>query len=153
MEKLPFVFIIFFLFTAPAFAQEACLQKANTQVEMDRCGDITPDEADKELNRVYSTIKLVYKDNKEFLSALKKSQLAWLKFRDAEYETRYPGKEKQFLYGTAYRDCAPLLEAELTIKRIIELRRWLTGIAEGDVCSGSIMRPETIRENLKSAKH
>jgi uncharacterized protein YecT (DUF1311 family) len=149
MKKLPFIFIVPLLFNGGAFAGEACLQNAYTQAEMSKCKDITSEEADKELNRVYNAIKKVYQDDPKFLNALKKSQLAWLKFRDAEYETRYPGKDKQGTYGTTYSMCIDIVDANITIQRVIELKRWLRGVREGDVCAGSVKRPDAIQENLK----
>lgn len=152
MKKLRFVFIMSLLFNDAAFADEACLQNGYTQAEMSKCEDVTSEEADKELNRVYNAIKNVYRDDSEFLNALKKSQLAWIKFRDAEYETRYPIKDKQKGYGTSYSMCIDIAEANITIQRIIELKRWLIGTRESDVCAGSVMRSDAIQAKLKSVK-
>lgn len=152
MKKISLVFALSLLFNGAVLANDACIQNAYTQPEMDKCGEITPGEADKELNRVYSTINQVYRGDKEFLTALKKSQLAWIKFREAEYEAHYPSKDKQAMYGTAYSMCIDLVEVDITIHRIVELKRWLKGVGEGDVCGGSMMRPQAIQEKLKSVK-
>jgi uncharacterized protein YecT (DUF1311 family) len=131
-------------FSATANADQLCLRSANTITEIEKCGTITAKEADKELNRVYQEIRKIYKDDIEFLNALKKSQLAWIKFRDAEYEAMYPGKNKLAAYGTAHTMCAESFLSEITLKRIVELKRWLVGISEGDLCSGSVKSPEEI---------
>jgi hypothetical protein len=50
----------------------------------------------------------------------------------------FPAKDKQANYGSVYPMCAANLLSELTEARIKQLRVWLVGSEEGDVCSGSV---------------
>lgn len=45
-------------------------------------------------------------------------------------------------YGSSYPMCVSAYKAELTRARIRELRRWLDGIDEGDICGGSVKTKE-----------
>ncbi|HED33095.1 MAG TPA: DUF1311 domain-containing protein [Gammaproteobacteria bacterium] len=135
-------------FSFAAFGKKtgSCLEKANTQSEMNHCKGISFEKADAELNRVYKLIRKVYKNDKEFLSGLKKSQLIWIKLRDADMEMRFPSESEQYQYGSAFPMCHSVIEKTLTLQRIEYLKQWLEGIEEGDVCSRSIKQPYQIRE-------
>lgn len=150
--SLAIIFSLCISFNVYGKGADHCLENANTQSEMDRCAGIDFQKADRELNRVYKRILKAYKNNKEFLSKLKKSELAWLKLRDADMEMRFPLKDKQSQYGSVYPMCYSEIETTLTLQRIAYLKQWLAGIEEGDVCSGSIKRPDEIRDALKSKK-
>jgi len=150
MKKISLAIIVSFCFTLIVFGEEVndCLENAVTQSEMNHCEGVNFDKADAELNRVYKLIRKVYKDDKEFLSKLKKSQLAWIKSRDADMEMRFPLEDKQSQYGSVFPMCNSIIEITLTLQRIEYLKQWLEGIEEGDVCSGSIKRPSQIKEAL-----
>src|SRR5262245_60054345 len=90
--------------------------------------------ADMELNRVYKEVLSVYKDDKDFIKNLRIAQQAWLKFRDAHLEALYPKADKQAAYGSVYPMCAGNVLAGLTEARTKQLRIWLEGIEEGEVC-------------------
>ena len=93
---------------------------------------------DAEMNRVYAAVRQAYADDAEFLASLKIAQQAWLAFRDAHLESRYPGRDKRVRYGSVYPDCAAGLLAKITRVRTEQLRAWLRGLPEGEVCTGSI---------------
>jgi len=151
MIKMKSIIIASTLLPCSLFAQQgnSCLQDAFTQSEMTRCEGMNFATADAELNRVYSLIRKIYKDDDEFISKLKSSQLAWIKLRDADLEMMYPLEDKQLQYGSAYPMCASGFVTTLTLQRVEYLKKWLVGIGEGDVCSGSIKRPFQIEELIK----
>ncbi len=143
------IFISLFLpFTA--FGQDvgACLEMAITHSEMNRCEGVNYEKADAELNRVYKRIQKVYKDDEEFLSKLKISQRTWIKLRDADLEMHFPKDNKQAQYGSVYPMCHSGVSTALTLQRVEYLKQWLEGVEEGDVCSGSIKRPDEINEAI-----
>ncbi|WP_022822498.1 lysozyme inhibitor LprI family protein [Hymenobacter norwichensis] len=100
-------------------------------------------QADKKLNVLYRQILTLYASNPVFLKAFKASQVAWLKFRDAQEEALYPtqpGQSKQVTYGSVYTSCNCAVLTDLTTARNRQLQLWVDGIEEGDVCSGSVRR-------------
>ena len=94
-------------------------------------------KAEKEINAVYQQILQQYSTDKEFVTNLKAAQRLWIQFRDAEIKARYPNQTPGY-YGSVYLTCVSDLKTQLTNERIKTLKLWLTGIQEGDVCSGSI---------------
>lgn len=118
--------------------QQGCEAHASTQAVLNQCATDQLNEVDKELNRVYQAILSQYEEDHEFLEKLRKAQRAWLKFRDAELEARFPAEQKQAHYGSVYPMCAAHYLVQLTQERIKQLRKWLEGVDEGDVCAGSV---------------
>jgi uncharacterized protein YecT (DUF1311 family) len=96
--------------------------------------------ADSELTKVYEEVLGKYKSDPEFIGKLKAAQRAWIQFRDAHLEARFPKEDKRAEYGSVYPVCAGQILAELTEARTKQLRAWLDGTVEGDACSGSIGR-------------
>lgn len=143
------IFISIFL-PVTTFGQDvdACLEKAMTQSEMNRCEGVNYEKADAELNRVYKLIQKVYKDDGEFISKLIISQRTWIKLRDADLEMHFPKENKQTQYGSVYPMCHSGVSTALTLQRVEYLKQWLEGVEEGDVCSGSIKRPSEINEAI-----
>ncbi len=97
--------------------------------------------ADDELNRVYREIRRRYSDRPIFLEKLKLAQRAWIAFRDAELDALYPPTEygdQRASYGSMFPMCYGNAKERLTRERTQQLRRWLDGIKEGNVCGGSI---------------
>ncbi len=107
-----------------------------TQADMNHQAYQDWKKADDELNQVYNQILKKYKDDKVFISKLQKAELAWIKFKDAEIEAIYPDEDKRN-YGSVYPMCVSGIATEMTQQRIKELKLWLKGIAEGEVCAGS----------------
>jgi uncharacterized protein YecT (DUF1311 family) len=123
--KISFLTIIILTFT---FAE----QKAEPECDYN--------QVDKKLNTIYNSILSQYKDYTLFINRFKEAQRAWLKYRDAHLESRFPTKIKgnQYSeYGSIYPQCACIELKELTEERIKILEKWLDGTVEGDVCSGS----------------
>jgi uncharacterized protein YecT (DUF1311 family) len=110
---------------------------AQTQQEMNTDAAQKYKLSDKELNLVYQKILLEYKSDSEFIKKLKVTQNLWIKFRDAEVVARFPNKEPNY-YGSFHSVCHYDYLAELTDKRINDLKVWIIGMQEGNVCSGSV---------------
>lgn len=147
MKKIIFSFILLAIgFSLGVFVPlkqnsvQANNEKSNsiqTQADMNKQAYQEFKKADDELNRVYSQILNKYKNDKIFISKLQKAELAWIKYRDAEIEAIYPEEDKMLNYGTSYPVCVNLALLEMTKYRTKELKLWLKGIQEGEVCAGS----------------
>lgn len=129
-----------------AHAQDPC--SGATQSDMSQCAAGHFKQADAELNQVWQQIQSKYADQPLFLARLKLAQRAWLKFRDAEMDATYPlakGQDPRAQYGSVYPMCVSESRATLTQQRIKQLRVWLNGVEEGDVCAGSVKRPSELK--------
>ena len=108
-----------------------------TQLEMNQEEQNKYLKADKELNNVYNQILKEYKTDTEFVKNLKIAQRIWIQYRDAEMKSKYPDRE-QGHYGSIHPACRSIYLTELTQERTKKIKIWLTGIKEGDACSGSV---------------
>jgi len=141
--------IVLALVTSPAFAEdtlERCWETAMTQGAMNDCAALELKKADAELNRVYREIQGRYKDDPTFLKQLRAAQLAWLKFRDAQHEMKFPPRPERNYYGSVFPMCSMLYLRDLTNDRIATLKEWLAGSPDGDVCGGSVKPAEELRQ-------
>lgn len=93
-------------------------------------------KADAEMNQAYGLIMGNYRGDRAFISAMRKAQLAWIRYRDAHVESIFPGDASQ--YGSINPMCRCTDLAEITRARTQILNRWVEGIEEGDVCAGSV---------------
>ncbi len=93
-------------------------------------------QVDRDMNRIYLKIVSDYRKDRAFMYAIKKAQLAWLRYRDAHVESIFPGDASQ--YGSVSSMCRCASLAEITRERTQNLNRWLEGVEEGDVCAGSV---------------
>ena len=109
-----------------------------SQAAMNQQADAAYQKADQELNRTYQQIFKEYRADASFLQSLKAAQKLWLQFRDAEMKARYPAADAQLEYGSLFPVCYSNGMEELTKARTKQLRLWLTGIPEGDMCNGSV---------------
>jgi len=107
-----------------------------TQVELNNLAKSEFDKTDNELNQVYQKLLQDYKSDSVFIKSMKEAQRQWIKFRDAQVKMKYPQ------YKDADESVLPMCRnyylKELTTNRIKEIRQWIDGVEEGDVCSGSI---------------
>jgi len=108
-----------------------------TQLEINENASADFQKADKELNSAYKKILKEYSTDLAFIKNLKIAQNLWIKFRDAEVNMKYPQREPGY-YGSIQPTCWSMYMTELTQKRTKELKIWLTGIPEGDACTGSV---------------
>jgi hypothetical protein len=90
------------------------------------------------MERLYSQILRQHAGDDVFISKMRAAQTAWERFRDAHLEALYPAEDKQLVYGSAYSGCRQMAAAALVRQRIEQLHPWLDGVAEGDLCAGSL---------------
>ncbi len=121
---IAFCFTIVFCFGQ---SQEEMISDATTNYQ----------NADKELNSVYQKILKTYSSDIVFIKNFKNAQRIWVQFRDAEMKAKYPEREEGY-YGSVQPMCLSIYMTDLTKERTKKLKIWLTGIEEGDVCSGSV---------------
>ncbi|CAM4426218.1 Protein of unknown function [Pedobacter westerhofensis] len=93
------------------------------------------EKADRELNLVYKQILIDYAKQPLFIKKFKIAQRLWVQLRNAELGAKFPETGS---YGSAQPMCKSGYLEQLTRERTKFLRVWLTGIQEGDVCSGSV---------------
>jgi uncharacterized protein YecT (DUF1311 family) len=121
-----------------------CLDVGNatsdqTQFELnDQMGrDLQDTEA--ELTATLATIRRQYAEEAQFLLCLAESQLAWEVYRERQLAMIFPYKDDtKEGYGTVFPMCWAIWRARLTKQRITELKLWVDGIEEGEICRGSI---------------
>jgi uncharacterized protein YecT (DUF1311 family) len=94
-------------------------------------------KADAALNKMYKKILVDYKNDLAFIKKLQLAQRSWISFRDAEIEAIFPLADKDN-YGSVYSMCRSNWLTKLTTQRTKELKRWIDGAQEGDVCCGSM---------------
>jgi uncharacterized protein YecT (DUF1311 family) len=88
------------------------------------------EKTDAELNKVYQKVLQVYQTDAVFVEKMKKSQRAWIAFRDAHLDSLYPAEDSRE-YGSMFGMCYCQSQTEITQKRIAELKVWLDGVEEG----------------------
>lgn len=119
-----------------------------SQVETNTCAGSEFGRADADLNRVWKAIQVKYGDKPQFLVKLKTAQRQWLAFRDAEMEAMFPlapGQHANVQYGSVFPMCESQAKASLTRQRVEQLKVWLDGVQEGDVCGGSVKLKEQLQ--------
>ena len=137
------VVFLFLLLTGPGSSAQKreekapkCLDTVQTQRDLNDSAGSESAKAERELNATYQGILKKYAGDPAFIGRLRTAQRAWLKFRDAQLEMRFPPSD---LTGSAEPMCYASYKAELTQARTRQLKVWLDVIEEGDVCAGSIM--------------
>jgi uncharacterized protein YecT (DUF1311 family) len=121
---------------AIVFSSAAALAQTQTDSNEDSCA--TFKQADALLNKSYNQVLSEYRKNGAFIRKLRVAQRAWIAYRDAQIEALYPATDKRAEYGSVYPMCRCSALAALTTQRADELKKWIDGAEEGDVCSGSI---------------
>lgn len=130
MRVLKVFLLLILLFETPSLI-------AQTQAEMTMQAEQKLKSAEAELASLYNQILTDYSFDKVFIKNIEEAQQLWTKFAAAELKARYPDREPGY-YGSAHQMCLSEFRAELIVERIRRLRLWLTGVEEGDVCSGSV---------------
>ncbi len=103
-------------------------------------------EAKANMQHVLKTIKNIYKEDQLFLENLEKAQKAWETLQKAELELKYP-TSKQDQFGSILPICFAYYKADLINQRTNQLRYWIKGTIEGDVCTGTLRIVEEITED------
>lgn len=122
---------------APSADYDQCMRKAQTQADMADCANARGGTADQELNKVYQDVLRKHAKDTAFVAKLKAAQRAWIAYRDAELAARFPAADNSAAYGSSYPMCADTALEAMARQRTEELRQWLEGAQEGDVCAGS----------------
>ena len=105
------------------------------------------------MTEIYSRVLNEYTKDAEFIAKLKMAQKAWTTFRDAQVEALFPRANKRVEYGTVYPMCHCIELQSLTEERTKQLKMWVDGIPEGDVCSGSVKVTHFARPLEPSSEH
>lgn len=114
------------------------LAEAQTQLEINSAAQNEFELSEQKMDSVFAAILVEYENAPEFISSLKKAQEAWIIFRDAHLESIYPEKDKRAYYGSVYPFCSSNILTQLNKQRTEQLKTWLKGTEEGDMCAGSV---------------
>ncbi len=120
------------------YADLGCGRPGLDDATQARCAQLDLASAKKEMAEVYQQVLQHYAADTQFLIKLKASQAAWSAYFDAEMAALYPDPRGVAAYGSSFPSCDASAAAYLIARRTQELRRWLEGAQEGDVCAGSI---------------
>jgi uncharacterized protein YecT (DUF1311 family) len=119
------------LIAGPALAQDdtgiAC-NPEGTQIELNACAQQEYDDADATLNHTWRRLAEALADQPVALAALRRSQRAWIAFRDAEVDAHFPvadGEDPRFVYGSMYPMSRSAVLTRLTRDRTAQLRAHL----------------------------
>lgn len=128
--------------TLPALGQDrgSVCNPAGNQQEMNACAGDALQQAAAELDSVYREVLRRHAGDALFVKNLQEAQRRWIAFRDAELAAiflRADDENPRTRYGSVFPMCHTNEETRLTHERIAQLRQWLDGLPEGDVCSGS----------------
>ncbi|QJD80387.1 lysozyme inhibitor LprI family protein [Spirosoma rhododendri] len=115
----------------------ASLSFAQTQGQLNATAYARYQKADQVLNRTYQAILKQYRTDTLFIQNLNKAQRLWLQLRTADLRARYPEYESGH-YGSFQPVCESDELTALTEARTRQLRIWLTGVPEGEMCTGSV---------------
>jgi uncharacterized protein YecT (DUF1311 family) len=141
MKSKSAVLLVMFLFlsltASDTWAKKTtkCPDTVQTQSDLNNSVGKDSAKAERELNTTYQGILKKYADDPEFIGRLRTAQRAWVKFRDAQLQMKFPPSAQA---GSVAPMCYASYKAELTQARTRELKVWLDGIEEGDVCAGSV---------------
>jgi uncharacterized protein YecT (DUF1311 family) len=110
--------------------------KAQSQREMTAKACDSSKKAENKMNQMYRQIIQEYKEDTVFVEKFKKSQDAWLVYREAQIEAISPTRSET-ARGSAYPMCSCMLEEYYISQRIKEFQPWLQGEECCDVCGES----------------
>ena len=111
---------------------------SQTQYEMNQTAKQEYLEINNKLDSINIEIENLYSTDSLFISKFRESISIWKTYRDIMIETRFPGGNKNDLYGSIYPLCYYTFLRELIEKRIDDVIIWLIGVEKGEACAGSI---------------
>jgi len=135
MKKTIYVSLFALMFSSSVFAHDdsdhahdgpKCNPEGN-QSEMNACAGDDYAAADKKLNDTWKVLMKKEKGNKAYIKSLRKSQKAWIKFRDLEVEAMFAcdDGEMRICWGSMY----PMLQqgamTEITEARTKSLQQFI----------------------------
>lgn len=89
------------------------------------------------MNNLIDQVRVIFKDDIDFLRAFDYSQVKWLEYVDAFMKARFPKDDTRRNYGSVYPLCVNSERADLTNHRIKQIIGWVDGTSEGNCCVGS----------------
>jgi len=107
-----------------------------TQVDLNEAACVSYRSAEQKMTAVVAAITKKNRTDRAFIAKFKKWQQAWSVLRQAQSDAIFP-HDQPGEYGSVLPMCRCTMLAELTENRTKELMQWTSGIAEGDVCTGS----------------
>jgi uncharacterized protein YecT (DUF1311 family) len=107
-----------------------------TQADMNDAACVSYRSADQKMTALFAAITKKNRTDQAFIAKFKKWQQAWIALRRAQTDAIFP-HDQPGEYGSVLPMCRCAILAVLTENRIKELMQWTSGIAEGDVCTGS----------------
>lgn len=116
----------------------ACAAGGQTQREMTRQACDAYKRAESSRQELVTRIRAEHRGDRVFLNKFEVLEKAWLAYRDAYLDARWPVEDKQAEYGSAWPMCH-CLEAESVVNQhAAELtEHWLSPHDDGDICAGS----------------
>lgn len=121
---------------SPCLAQDApaaqgCLEKAQTQAEMNECAGRDANRTEAELNAVYKQLLAKAATGpKDAVAKIKAAERAWLAYRDAYMEAMFPAADKQAEYGSMYPMNFAMTKDRITGLQVQALRDILESYSE-----------------------
>lgn len=112
---------------AVSTAWASCYDTAMTQASIANCAQSERHGYDKELNAAYKAVMKKFSSDKIFCERLRKSQRAWLAYRDLELDVVSSD-------GSVSSQCHSAREIQLNKERT-EYFKSLLDAKEGDVCA------------------
>jgi uncharacterized protein YecT (DUF1311 family) len=157
MKKLNLLYLLFILLVSSC-TNEAPKDKPNFKIKQIKSStkDVSQFELNagtenqllqinREMDSILNKIYAEYSQNKTFIKNLQKSQQLWLKFHESEMLAKFP-EDDMTREGSAFNLCWYSHKIQLKRQRIENLKVWLLGEQEGEICSGSVK----IKGNLGS---
>ncbi|WP_064751015.1 lysozyme inhibitor LprI family protein [Runella limosa] len=109
-----------------------------TQSEINKHISVESRKKDLELTYIIEKIKIDYDGDVLFLKSLEESQKAWVTYKNSMIKAKFPNINQPNYYGSSLGLCVSDYLIFLTDNRIKELKVWLDGLPEGDICNGSV---------------
>jgi uncharacterized protein YecT (DUF1311 family) len=100
---------------------KGCVDKSQTQSELNKCASEEAARADLELNASYKQLLTKLAGDSLAIAKVREAEKAWLRYRDAYIEAIYPAQDKQLAYGTEYPMDVDLLRAKLTFEHLVAI--------------------------------
>ncbi|MEP7355514.1 MAG: lysozyme inhibitor LprI family protein [Acidobacteriota bacterium] len=98
------------------------MDKAAAQGELNECAAAEAQRADLALNETFQRLLVAAKSDGTATKKIKEADRAWITYRDAYLDARFPAKDKQREYGTKYPTEYALFRAKLTYRQIETLK-------------------------------
>jgi len=101
---------------------KTCMDRANTQAEMNECAGQQAKATDETLNKTYQQVLAEFKGDAAATEKVRAMERAWLAYRDAYMEAKFPAPDKQTSYGSIFPMEFDLLRTKLTERQVEALR-------------------------------